>query len=130
MAVQSSKGRPKKQKGKGGSKEAPVSGLYISVFDFFLTTHNVTLKNPYLPLVNTGTRKTLVTFLRNATFSQGQFSMTVSPRLITVPGRSQRSCTNKQNKATAPRFSSWNMINIKFNTAATLKKGLPPHLLA
>ncbi|KAH8715284.1 Protein argonaute 5 [Beauveria bassiana] len=49
----------KKSKAKGKSTAQPdtsESGKYISVFDFFKTTYNRTLRHPELPLVNCGNR--------------------------------------------------------------------------
>ncbi|CAN9378323.1 unnamed protein product [Alternaria alternata] len=50
-------------KGKGKGKAQPKgpapsgSGRYITVFDFFKTTYNITLKRPELPVVNCGSRE-------------------------------------------------------------------------
>ncbi|RMZ71484.1 Stem cell self-renewal Piwi [Pyrenophora seminiperda CCB06] len=48
----------------------------------------------------------------------------VGPGLIKVPGRilNGPKVIYKGNKTADPRFGSWNMINIKFNTGASLKK--------
>ncbi|KAF9732031.1 hypothetical protein PMIN06_000183 [Paraphaeosphaeria minitans] len=47
-----------KAKAKGGKKEGPATGgKYISVYDFFKTTHKRVLKHPELPVVNCGNRQ-------------------------------------------------------------------------
>jgi eukaryotic translation initiation factor 2C len=52
---------PAKGKGKGKTPtQGPApsgSGKYISVFDFFRTTYNLTLQHPGLPVVNVGNRE-------------------------------------------------------------------------
>ncbi|KAI1488764.1 ribonuclease H-like domain-containing protein [Biscogniauxia mediterranea] len=51
----------KKKRGKGSGpapagKAATAGGRYISVYDFFATTHGVRIQNPELPVVNIGTK--------------------------------------------------------------------------
>ncbi|KAK1977461.1 putative RNA interference and gene silencing protein [Colletotrichum cereale] len=52
-----------------------------------------------------------------------QFGISVLPSLVTVPGRllDQPKVVYKQNKP-AVRFGSWNMANMQFNIAGSLKK--------
>ncbi|KAF2470803.1 putative RNA interference and gene silencing protein [Lindgomyces ingoldianus] len=52
------------------------------------------------------------------------FGVKVTPGLIKVPGRILvgPKVIYKDNKAADPRFGSWNMIDIKFNTSASLTK--------
>ncbi|KAG9379766.1 Stem cell self-renewal protein Piwi [Pyrenophora tritici-repentis] len=52
------------------------------------------------------------------------FGLQVGPGLIKVPGRilNGPKVIYKGNKTADPRFGSWNMINIKFNTGSTLAK--------
>ncbi|KKK13654.1 hypothetical protein AOCH_005111 [Aspergillus ochraceoroseus] len=55
----------------------------------------------------------------------GRFGISVSPGLITVPGRvlHEPRVVYKQNKFAPIRFGSWNMADLKFNTAgAAIKK--------
>jgi hypothetical protein len=172
---QSGKGEGKKGKGKGGAaaKAPAAGGRYITVFDFFKTAHNITLKHPQLPVVNTGNREK-PTYLpaelcivlpgqnskskldpsqtqkmikgavrqpwQNATsiVNEGlqsvgldartnkllsQFNLTITPTLITVPGRilPEPKINYKANKSANPVRGSWNMNDIRFNTAATVK---------
>ncbi|OAG10813.1 eukaryotic translation initiation factor 2C 2 [Paraphaeosphaeria sporulosa] len=50
------------------------------------------------------------------------FSLQITPGLVKVPGRvlNGPKVIYKGNKPTETRFGSWNMINIKFNTGATI----------
>ncbi|KAF2790570.1 putative RNA interference and gene silencing protein [Melanomma pulvis-pyrius CBS 109.77] len=52
------------------------------------------------------------------------FGLKITPGLIKVPGRILvgPKIIYKGNKTADPRFGSWNMINIKFNTGASLAK--------
>ncbi|KAF2105445.1 putative RNA interference and gene silencing protein [Lophiotrema nucula] len=52
------------------------------------------------------------------------FGLRITPGLIKVPGRilAGPKVIYKGNKTADPRFGSWNMINIKFNTAASLSR--------
>ncbi|MCJ1247072.1 hypothetical protein MMC30_004283 [Trapelia coarctata] len=175
----SAPGGKKKGKGKKGgpSSDAPTQGTsqgrYISVFDFFRTTHGRTIGNPNIPVVNVGNRENpsylpvevcvvmpgqssqskldpaqtqqMIRFAvrkpsQNATsITQdapntvglspqanvllGRFGVSVTARLITVPGRVLQEPKVSYKGGTAPRVSggSWNMANIKFNAGATLR---------
>jgi hypothetical protein len=52
------------------------------------------------------------------------FGLEIRPGLVKVPGRVLNGPTvvYKNNQTAAPRFGSWNMINIKFNAGARLNK--------
>ncbi|KAI1174313.1 Piwi-domain-containing protein [Nemania sp. FL0916] len=55
-------GGGKKKRGKGASQaetksSSSAGGRYISVYDFFATTHNIRIKDPNIPVVNVGTRE-------------------------------------------------------------------------
>ncbi|KZL66534.1 rna interference and gene silencing protein, partial [Colletotrichum incanum] len=54
----------------------------------------------------------------------GQFGISVTPSLITVPGRLLREpkVVYKQNKPARVRFGNWSMADMQFNTAGNLKK--------
>jgi eukaryotic translation initiation factor 2C len=54
----------------------------------------------------------------------GRFGVSANPKLITVTGRvlNEPKVFYKNNNSASVRFGSWNMINIKFNTAGSLKK--------
>jgi hypothetical protein len=56
------------------------------------------------------------------TLSKRSFGLTITPGLVKVPGRilNGPKVIYKGNKTADPRFGSWNMINIKFNTGASL----------
>lgn len=62
--------------------------------------------------------------MRYTEFFQCSFSIKVTTGLIKVPGRvlNGPKVIYKGNKTAEPRFGSWNMINIKFNTSASLTK--------
>ncbi|KAH6988693.1 putative RNA interference and gene silencing protein [Ilyonectria destructans] len=51
-----------------------------------------------------------------------RFGVSVSPQLITVPGRvlNEPKVFYKDEKSASVRFGSWNMVNVKLNTAGTL----------
>lgn len=55
---------------------------------------------------------------------QRSFDLKIIPGLVKIPGRvlNGPKVIYKGNKPTETRFGSWNMINIKFNTGATLQK--------
>lgn len=61
---------------------------------------------------------------RYPNLSQRSFGLEVTPGLIKIPGRIlvNPKIIYKGNKSADPRFGSWNMINIKFNTGASLAK--------
>lgn len=61
---------------------------------------------------------------QHSLFGQGRFGLSVSPTLITVLGRvlSEPKVVYRQNKPAPVRFGSWNMVDVKFNTAGSLKK--------
>lgn len=54
---------------------------------------------------------------------QGKFGLNITPSLLTVPGRvlAEPKINYKANKSANPRNGSWNMIDIKFNTTASVK---------
>ncbi|KXX76832.1 Protein argonaute 5 [Madurella mycetomatis] len=64
-----------------------------------------------------------------------QFNVSVSPRLITVPGRviPAPKVIYNENKPAKVRFGGWNMVDVKFYTAVRLKRwsylliSLPDH---
>ncbi|KAH8810585.1 RNA interference and gene silencing protein [Xylogone sp. PMI_703] len=164
----------KKKKGKKPPMAGPAppsQGSYISVFDFFKQTYNITIQDPSLPVINVSTKdnpsylpaevcvvtpgqpartklsaaqtQQMIRFAVRRPFQNAHsivasgggllgfeptnptldaFDITVTPKLITVPGRVLSVPTIKYSgtQMITPRFGGWDMRTSKFVTKSDL----------